>query len=195
MSDELAPAVNVLQKKLDDQLQAVADTKRTINMLLKMSGQQPLYPETDAERAGSVRADQYYGKGLATAAAEYLEQRKQACTPDEIMRGLEAGGFDFDLYRWKKDDRLRSFAVSLAKNTGENGKFHRLKNGTIGMRNWYDEEFLKKAAITPQTKPKKDKTKAKAKVSSKPKPSANAKPIPKPVTVKMEKPQEEAKAS
>src|SRR5207248_9870620 len=94
MPEELGPAVAALQRKLDEQLQAVADTKRTINMLRKMSGQAPLYPESDNER-GSMRADQFYGKGLATSAAEYLAMRKQACQPEEILRGLEAGGFDF----------------------------------------------------------------------------------------------------
>ena len=146
MADELAPAVAALQRKLDEQLQAVADTKRTINMLLKMDGQEPLYADTEKETSGAVRADQFYGKGLATAAAEYLAIRKQACQPDEILRGLAAGGFDYDMLGWKVDDRLRSLAVSLAKNTGEAGKFHRLKNGTFGLRIWYDGDFLKKAA-------------------------------------------------
>ena len=70
MTNELGPAVTVLQRKLDEQLQAVADTKRTITMLMKMSGEEPLFPDTDAERSGAVRADQFYGKGLATSAAE-----------------------------------------------------------------------------------------------------------------------------
>jgi hypothetical protein len=146
MADELGPAVSALQRKLDEQLQAVADTKRTINMLLKMDGQEPLYADTEKETSGAVRADQFYGKGLATAAADYLAIRKQACQPDEILRGLAAGGFDFDMLGWKEDDRLRSLAISLAKNTGEMGKFHRLKNGTFGLRNWYDAEFLKRVA-------------------------------------------------
>ena len=138
MTDELGPAVTALQRKLDEQLQAVTDTKRTINMLLKMSGQAPLYPDSEGERGGTVRADQFYGRGLATSAAEYLAMRKQACQPEEILRGLEAGGFDFDVMGWKLDDRLRALAISLAKNTGGAGKFHRLKNGTFGLRSWYD---------------------------------------------------------
>lgn len=146
MADELGPAVTALQRKLDDQLQAVMDTKRTINMLLKMSGREPLYSEADNERGGVVRADQFYGRGLATSAAEYLAQRKQACQPEEILRGLEAGGFDFEVLGWEQNDRLRSLAISLAKNTGATGKFHRLKNGTFGLRSWYDEDFLKKAS-------------------------------------------------
>ena len=171
MTDELGPAVTALQRKLDEQLQAVADTKRTINMLLKMSGQAPLFVDVDSERlaAGNVRSDQFYGKGLATAAAEYLAMRKQACQPDEVLRGLESGGFDFDLMGWKEDDRLRSLAISLAKNTGGAGKFHRLKNGAFGLRSWYDEDFLKKAAAgadaTAKAKKKRASTKTKAKTA------------------------------
>lgn len=146
MKDDLAPAVVVLQRKLDEQLKAVADTKRTINMLMKMSGKDALYPDGDSESSGAVRADQFYGKALATAAAEYLGVRQQACQPEDILQGLIAGGFDFDVLGWKEDDRMRSLAMSLAKNTGSAGKFHRLKNGSFGLRVWYDEDFLKKAA-------------------------------------------------
>lgn len=146
MKDDLAPAVVALQRKLDEQLKAVADTKRTINTLMKMSGKDALFPEGENESSGAVRADQFYGKGLATAAAEYLVMRQQACQPDEVLQGLIAGGFDFDVLGWKEEDRMRSLAMSLAKNTGSAGKFHRLKNGSFGLRAWYDPEFLKKAA-------------------------------------------------
>jgi hypothetical protein len=142
MTDELAPAVVVLQKKLDEQLRAVSETKKLINMLLKTMGRPEQYQDT-GESSGIIRQDQFYGKQFATAATEYLEMRKQACQPDEIMRGLGEGGFDFDVMGWKENDRLRSLAISLAKN---NVKFHRLKNGSFGLRSWYDEDFLKKAA-------------------------------------------------
>jgi hypothetical protein len=144
MDNELGPAVAALQRKLDEQLRAVAETKKTINMLLKMMGQTAAYDDASSESSGVIRPDQYYGKGLATAAQEYLALRKQACQPEEIMKGLEAGGFDFDLTGWKENDRLRSLSLSLAKNTA---KFHRLKNGSFGLRSWYDEEFLKKATV------------------------------------------------
>jgi hypothetical protein len=142
MGDELAPAVAVLQRKLDDQLKAVTETKKLINMLLKSMGQPEQYSDT-GESSGIIRPDQFYGKQFATAATEYLETRKQACQPDDILRGLAEGGFDFDVMGWKESDRLRSLAISLAKN---NVKFHRLKNGSFGLRAWYDDEFLKKAA-------------------------------------------------
>lgn len=151
MPDELDPAVAVLRRKLDEQVQAVADTKRTINMLMKMSGREPLYLEGESEHSGAIRADQFYGKGLATSAAEYLAMRHQACQPEEIFRALREGGFDFDLQGWRGDDALkvRSLAMSLAKNTGNAGKFHRLKNGSFGLRAWYDPVFLRKAAAGP----------------------------------------------
>jgi hypothetical protein len=163
MPDELGPAIVALQQKLVEQQRGVSDTKRTINMLLKMGGQSPMYQEDENEGGGSVRADQFYGKGLATSAAEYLAMRKQACQPDEILRALAAGGFDFDLLGWKEDDRLRSFAISLAKNTGAAGKFHRLKNGSFGLRSWYDEDFLRKAAASADVAAKAKKKKPRGK--------------------------------
>jgi hypothetical protein len=63
-----------------------------------------------------------------------LERRKQACSPEEILRGLEQGGFDFRALGWKDDDRLRSLSISLAKN---NQKFHKLPNGMFGLVTWY----------------------------------------------------------
>ena len=159
MPDELDPAVAVLRRKLEEQLRGVADTKRTINMLMKMSGKEPLYPEGEGENSGAVRADQFYGKGLATSAAEYLAMRHQACQPDEVFRALREGGFDFDLQGWQGEDsvKIRSLAMSLAKNTGSVGKFHRLKNGSFGLRAWYDPLFLKKAAAGPEAKVKSNK--------------------------------------
>jgi hypothetical protein len=145
MSGDLNAAVLTLQRKLEEQLQAASETKKVINMLLKSMGKPALYSDV-AESSGVLRADQFYGKQFATAAAEYLELRKQACQPDEILRGLIEGGFDFDVLGWKESDRLRSLAVSLAKN---NAKFHRLKNGSFGLRSWYDEEFLKRATKKP----------------------------------------------
>jgi len=142
MSDDLMAAVATLQRKLDEQLQAAASTKKVINMLLETMGKPAQYPDVN-ESSGIIRPDQFYGKPLATAVSEYLELRKQACQPDDILRGLSEGGFDFDVAGWREDDRLRSLAISLAKN---NLKFHRLKNGSFGLRSWYDADFLKRAA-------------------------------------------------
>jgi hypothetical protein len=93
--------------------------------------------------------------------------RKQACQPAEILRALEMGGFDFDMLPWAKNDRLRSFSISLAKNTGSGGKFHKLKNGSFGLRSSYDEDFLKKAAAAGDDAAASAKKKKKKKVGKK----------------------------
>jgi len=144
MADELNAAIEQLERKLEGELRTANETKKAINLLLKMVGRAPKFADSDMESANLVlRPDQFYGKPLATAVTEFLESKKQAVQPEEIMRGLEAGGFDFDVAGWKEGDRLRSLAISLAKNTV---KFIRLKNGSFGLKSWYDADFLKKAA-------------------------------------------------
>jgi hypothetical protein len=140
MSDDLSPAVAALQRKLDEQLQTVSETKKLINMLLKTMGKPPQYSDV-GESSGIIRKDQFYGKPLATVAQEYLEMRKQACPAEEIMRGLEEGGFDFAATGWKPKDYLRMLAISLAKN---NVKFHKLPNNTFGLLAWYDQAVIAK---------------------------------------------------
>ena len=41
---------------------------------------------------------------------------------------------NFKALGWKDNDRLRSLAISLAKN---NQKFHKLPNNTFGLLSWY----------------------------------------------------------
>ena len=142
MNEEMRPAVVAMQRKLEQQLKDVADTKRAINMVLKIMGEPTQYEEEGGGVSGVIRPDQFYGKGFATAATEYLEMRKQACQPSDILNGLREGGFDIEVMGWKEKDALRSLAISLAKN---NVKFHKLKNGSFGLRAWYDEDFLKRA--------------------------------------------------
>lgn len=163
MDINLEPAIAALERKLDEQQRGVLDTKKSINLLLKMAGENPRYADEDTPSGGWVRPDQFYGKSLTAAAAEYLAMRKQACPPAEIVRALETGGFDFDMLPWKKDERVRPFAISLAKNTGsETGKFHKLKNGSFGLKAWYEEEFLKKAGANAAEAKAKSKKKKKA---------------------------------
>jgi hypothetical protein len=145
MSEKLTAAVEALQEELQKQLSEVADTKRMINGLLRRMGQEPLYAdETESVHSSTIRASQFYGKPLATAAREYLEMSSQrdARTPDEILAALKKGGFDFAMTEWKEKDYLRMLSISLAKNTA---MFHRLPNGTFGLLSWYDSAIIKKA--------------------------------------------------
>lgn len=143
MKDKLWPAVEALLEKLGEQLSAAADTKRTINQLCAMMGDEPMFTDIESETAigGPTRADQYYGKSPTAAAEEYLNRRHQACTAEEIQRGLEQGGFDFDAMEWKQKDRVRLLAITLAKNPQ---KFHKLPNNTFGLLAWYPNVAAKR---------------------------------------------------
>jgi hypothetical protein len=136
MDDKLSGAVEVLVAQLNDQMKQVADTKSTINALLRSMGKEPMFQDVSAEQASAIRPDMFYGKPLATAVQEYLKRRTQACTSEEILRGLEQGGFDFRSVAWQENDRLRSLSISLAKNSIT---FHRLPNGTWGLLSWYPD--------------------------------------------------------
>ncbi len=146
MSHKLTPAIEALQEELERQLSEVAETKRTINSLLRRMGQEPIYTDDMEEaRTSTIRADQFYGKPLATAAREYLEIRRNRGAVDaaEILQGLQSGGFDFRTTGWKEKDYLRMLSISLAKN---NVTFHRLPNGTFGLLAWYPQATTKKKA-------------------------------------------------
>ena len=148
MDPKLSGAIEVLVEQLQQQVREIAETKKTINALRKRGGEEPMFLDVEVEKiqAGSIRSDQFYGKPLSTAIQEYLEQRKNsgqgAAPAEEILRALEQGGFDFRAVGWKDNDRLRSLAISLAKNTKT---FHKLPNGTFGLFSWYDQAMLKRA--------------------------------------------------
>jgi len=141
MKAELSPAVEALRNQLHEQMAEVSETKKMINSLLKRMGEDPEFPEAEVGQmqirlSGASRPDQYYGKPFATAAQEYLERRKQACSAEEILKALEQGGFDFRSLGWKDNIRMRNVAISLAKN---NLKFHKLPNNTFGLLAWYPD--------------------------------------------------------
>ena len=139
MDEKLNGAIEVLVEKLREKEREVIEAKKMINSLRHMNGEAPLFSDAQLQDSSTVnpsRPDLYYGKPITTACREYLELRKQACQAEEIQRGLEHGGFDFDSQGWKEKDRLRSLSISLAKNSGI---FHRLPNGTFGLLAWYPD--------------------------------------------------------
>jgi hypothetical protein len=159
MKEKLSPAVDALLEKLKEQQAAVASTKKMINQLSVMMGDSPVFADVEPEESlvGAGRLDQYYGKSPTVAAEEYLKRRNQACTADEIQRGLEQGGFDFDAMDWKPKDRMRMLAITLAKNPQ---KFHKLPNNTIGLLSWYPTVASKKPERPDKTGDAKDNGKA-----------------------------------
>src|SRR5579864_1895280 len=119
MSDKLRGAVEVLLEQLGEQQRQVTETKNTINALLRRMGEAQMFDDTQAAEGSAlrVRADEYYTKPLATAVTMFLKRRNQPATPQEILSGLEKGGFDFKGLGWKDNDRLRILSSSMAKNT------------------------------------------------------------------------------
>jgi hypothetical protein len=139
MSDAKRTVIEELLQHLAQQEREVADTKRTINTLRRSLGEKPLFEDLTEEtvRGQALRPDQFFGKALATAVREYLEVRGQACSAQSILDGLQRGGFDFDALNWQPETRLRSLAMSLAKNTTT---FVRLtSSGAYGLRSMYPE--------------------------------------------------------
>ena len=138
MSDKLRGAVDVLLEELEGQQKQVNETKSTINALLRRMGEPLMFEDTqNTEGMGfKVRADEYYTKPLATAVTMFLKRRHQPASTQEILAGLEQGGFDFKTLGWKDSDRLRILASSIAKNTKS---FHKLPGGNaFGLVEWYD---------------------------------------------------------
>ena len=163
MKAELSPAVESLRNQLREQEVEVIETKKMINALLRRMEEDPEFPDVElgqlSLRSSATRPDLYYGKPFATAAQEYLDRRKQACSADEIMSALEQGGFDFKTLAWKdKKDWPRLTAISLAKN---NQKFHKLPNGTFGLSVWYPDIVKRDSVIQPAKKKKGRSNKAK----------------------------------
>ena len=138
--EQMVDEIRTKQTALDNQ-------KRAANTFFRERNEPEPFAIDDPD-AGAflrIRPDEDYGKGFATAAGNYMERRKVAVTHDEVLRSLEQGGFDFEAIGWKKENRSRTVAMSLAKNTAI---FHRLPNGMFGLRKWYKEAIEKKKAKT-----------------------------------------------
>ncbi len=136
MSAHITGAIEELEKKLQEQLNEVAETKKAINVLCRQLGQQPRYADVTPESAKggkALRRDQFYRKPLATAVREYLELRGSAATLDEIFDALKQGGFEFV----GRDDSIkkRGLQISMRKNRK---LFARLKGtNTYGLWEFY----------------------------------------------------------
>src|SRR5439155_5537146 len=118
------------------------------NIFCEIEGEAPMYADVGADRAkplAAFRSDQFFGRPMATAAREILEQRGVrnfgAISLDELYDTMKAGGFDFE----NKNDQIakRNLAITLAKNPA----FTRVPaNGFIGLTQWYPNVKKKKDA-------------------------------------------------
>ncbi|MEI9475191.1 MAG: hypothetical protein WCO26_01250 [Deltaproteobacteria bacterium] len=129
----LIQAIQKIQGDLDKLMVEVNKKKNVINEIYGILGQPAPYEIEGDTGTKPLRPDQFYGKAFATAATEFLQRKRHACTAEEIYDGLKEGGFKFP---WEESDRLRSVAISLAKNST---LFHKLPNNTFGLLAWYPD--------------------------------------------------------
>jgi hypothetical protein len=147
------------QTKIQGHLDEIFKLKSTINHIAELQGEGAIYTDLEQQTAGigPHRSDAYYGKKLATAIREYLEFRRQAVPVEEILKGLEQGGFDFNALNWTEGVRLRALAINIGKNTAV---FHRLPNGMWGLKTWYPEAKEKEDRKAPTKRAVKSKPQA-----------------------------------
>ncbi len=151
---EFLPAIDRLVAEITSRDSETADMKRMVNKLCGFAGLPARYADPGPDGGGGsydgvLKADQFYGKPLATAVREYMEMRgapstggRGAATVKEIFAALKEGGFAFDT---KNDDNaMRGLRISLAKNSVT---FHKLPNGQFGLLSWYPSAKPPKAEI------------------------------------------------
>ena len=140
MADEHRASIDSLEDKLAGLEQQARGLKTAINALLELSGAPKRYSKAEispesAPSLGTMRADLFYGRPLATVVTEYLEMRRAAAqgpaTVVDIYDTLKEGGYRFEAKN--NDYAKRGLRSSLTKNP----KFHKLPNGEYGLTDWY----------------------------------------------------------
>ncbi len=139
MVGEFDPAIQRLVDDIRKADEKVREQKRMVNQLCEYADREPIYLDVENASGASAtqfRPDQFYGKPLSTAIRDYLEARKSAglgaATVREIFAALQQGGFKFDAK--DSSNAQRGMRQSLTKNSSA---FHKLPNGTYGLREWY----------------------------------------------------------
>ena len=158
-SNPFLPAIEALEVELVEKERSVNALLSTINILREKAGMPPRHPsggQPASNASGSsesgppivaISHDTFYGKKMGTAARELLEMRRgQGNGPAkarEIFDCLVSGGFQFNT----KDDSVAIISLRnmLTKNTA---MFHKLPNGTFGLKAWYPNAKPEKAKVT-----------------------------------------------
>src|SRR5438876_10020636 len=102
-------AIEKIQAQIEALEEQIEMKKKAINIFCEIEGEAPMYADVGADRAkplATFRSDQFFGRPMATAAREILEQRATrnlgAISLDELYDAMKAGGFDFE----NKNDQI-----------------------------------------------------------------------------------------
>jgi len=128
--EALRSAIQVLQRDLSHRMELVEQTKAILSSLYTYIGDEEpgFLPRLPGETA------RYEGKGVATAAKEFLDSRGAAASVDEIFAALKEGGLRFGSTVSKKGEERRWVLESLRKNTRT---FQRTSDGAFALTLWY----------------------------------------------------------
>lgn len=140
-ADHVLKTIEMIQGEIGELDRQLTDRKRMVNELCRFAGRPALYADAAlASAAGSskTRPDEYYGKPLATVIRLVLEKRQAgnlgAATVNEIYDEMVAGGYHFQAK--SEENAKRGLYTSLGKSTHT---FHKLPNGTYGLKEWYPD--------------------------------------------------------
>jgi hypothetical protein len=158
MESNLSPAIQALERRLEELEHKANELRSAINVLCAESGLPPRYSESgsgvsDKSSTGKItqiRDDTFYGKKQQTAVREYLEMRATQdlgpAKPREIFEALKAGGYQFEA---KDDDiALVSLRAMLRKRTNF---FHKLPTGSYGLTSWYPDAKSPRSSSTDES--------------------------------------------
>src|SRR5437868_7861150 len=121
MDTAIQNAIDKIHAQIGALEEQIIKKKEAINTLYETEGEKPLYPDVGRVTSNApltFRTDQFFGRPMATAAREILEQRWPrnlgAISLDELFDIMKAGGFAFD----NNNDQIakRNLAITLAKN-------------------------------------------------------------------------------
>jgi hypothetical protein len=141
MRQEYMPAIDGLERELEEVERKAGELRGAINTLCRLAGIEARYAEGSinaktAPTLTQLRPDTFYGKKMQTAAREFLEMRKTAdlgpATPKNVYEALRDGGYQFETQ--DEVTALISLRATLRKNSQT---FHKLPNGQYGLRAWY----------------------------------------------------------
>lgn len=142
MDETTLATVRRFEERLAKVMADAAKIKHHINGLFELEGEPPKYPSDEIAtgtappvRSSQIRADQFFGRPVATVVKEILiprQDKEGAILLDELFAILAKGGFELE----GKDEQTKKRI--LASIIGRNPAFVKVpQSGAIGLADWY----------------------------------------------------------
>jgi hypothetical protein len=152
MTADTNPAIELLVSQIEELERKANAYRASVNVLCVKDGLPPRYPDgggngghinstlPDKEShhlpPAAIRSDTFYGKPQQTAVRDFLGIRKAGglgpAKPVEILDGLRSGGYQ--VQAGTDEVALVGLRAMLRKRSTV---FHKLPNGTWGLKEWY----------------------------------------------------------